>query len=88
MKLDQSVFDGAPDWAEWAVIDGNGSAWWAEQAPLIPRSTKATHVVLVGKNGIIGTGFKTENWKQSPIKRDRCGSCPNKTDGVCCGGAK
>lgn len=84
-KLDQSVFAGAPEWAEWACVDGRGSLEWHQLKPIKGiafwyRNPKGGRVLA---QGLVGA----TDWQNSLIRRDRCNDCPNKTDGVCCGQA-
>ena len=90
MKLNQSVFEGAPDWAEWAAIQPSGFVIFSEyEMSLVPLDHSIDHFLpRRGRFEVANIQVDWADWQNSLIRRDRCGSCPNKTDGVCCGSAK
>lgn len=86
MKLDQSVFEGAPDYITCATTDFDGETWLHEIEP----NGFNDHIWIVQHGSRIKFAgmFDATDWQNSMIRRDHCSSCPNKTDGVCCGSAK
>lgn len=90
MKLDQSVFEGAPEWAEWVCVDYLGNGTYCKTAPNFALALgEWIPTDLIMWQPIDDVVFDTAGWPDTGlIRRDRCGSCPNKTNGLCCGGAK
>ena len=95
-KLDQSIFDDAPDWAEWAFVCEDGVAMATSKKPRFGDSKVVSGVkcfYTIG-SGVdwekIGEGFDVADWRNSLIKRERSArdACPQNGDGVCCGGVR
>lgn len=72
--LNEKVFelDGCPDWAEWAAVDADGTAYWYEAKP----ETVGIIWINAGSSGLIEDEARTAaiifdatGWMHSLIKR-------------------
>lgn len=70
-KLDQSVFENAPDWAQWAAVEPDGGAFFYETKPMLISGDLLKTWCKIGKarSRAIGAGFESSRWKHSLIER-------------------
>ncbi len=76
-SLDQSIFDGAPDWAEYAAVTKCGLARFYEVDQAVCEKPAPFWVCKkwpVGESQIIGDGFDASDWRNSLIKRESAGN--------------
>ena len=69
--LNEKVFelDGCPDWAQWAAVDKDGSAYWYEDEPEIDCVYWTSAYECSRSKCIVGISFDAVDWKHSLIKR-------------------
>jgi len=71
-KLNQSVFENAPDWARWAAVNADGGAFFYEKKPVLMSGNFLKTWYQIGRKArcrAIGTGFESSDWKHSLIER-------------------
>lgn len=70
-KLDQSVFDGAPDWAQWAAVDSRGLAYIFSHPPEISdESGYCFPANSQYKCRHVGSDYDISRWDTSLIWRE------------------
>ena len=67
-KLDQSVFENAPEWARWAAINQYGAAFFYENRPR-KRPNVPGWKTSRGKMQLISYGLFPSCWQSSLIER-------------------
>lgn len=72
-KLTQEVFDrpDCPEWAEWAVVEGDGKAFWFSKKPKVFEESKVDQIWYCPgtKYERIDGEFDASTWRESLIKK-------------------
>ena len=86
-KLTQKIFDrpDCPDWAQYAAVDSNGSAYWYDDPPRQGEEQWHTQRVDVYNGGVakvkrLSGRYEASDWKNSLIARPAsraCSTCKN-----------